>query len=403
MAEEEVKVEEKKVETQPTGDVKPKEVETKPEEKKIELPKEGFFTGDTMEKWVEEMGLGEEEQPEKKPKVELKEGEEECPECPEGKRKIEPSKDEKRKPIDILKVDGKDVPIYTEEERRELAQKGYHYTKERQKDADWERSLKTREGLFEQRLEKVAGPLQQLVNILGSKKGQELISKETDEEEENLLDIEPEVKKILDKQNEEINALKDEVKITRQRSAEQSLNEAKETLNTIVNKAREDYPFMEIKLKEGSEESVSQKLFAGLISAKVTDDNIRAKLDETYEKRKLPELVVEASQDLHNMEEFYRSKFGANSGGELPAEATIEQLTAKYPIQVKSLAQNAIATYLKEQEGNAPTIKSETSVEAKTPREEKKFKGLDDAFKKAVESPELEGMMEEVKLLSKVG
>jgi len=239
------------------------------------------------------------------------------------------------------------------------------------------------------------------VNLLGSEKGKELIAKKLGmEEEEELLDVEPEVKKKLDEQDEKINALTDEVKIHRQRSAEQSLEKASATLNTVVNKAREDYPFEDIPAEEGSEQSVSQKLFAGLISAKVTDDNIRAKLDNNFQKRQLPELVVEAAQDLHKMEEHYRGKFGANSGGGLPTEATIEQITAKFPDQVKSLAQNAVALYLKEQEGNAPTVKSETSEEAKTPREEKKFKDLDDAFNKAEESPELEGMMEEIKILS---
>lgn len=404
MAEEVVK-QETKIETPPPADTPAKEPEVKVEPTKPKLPEKGFFTGDTMEKFVEEMGLGEEEPPKKEEKkVELKEGEEECPECPEGKRKIEPSKDEKREPIEILKVDGKDIPVYSKEELKELAQKGKFFTQERQKDADWERSLKTREGLFEQRLEKVAGPLQQLVNIFGSKQGQQILAKETgEEEEEALLDLDPEVKKILDKQNEEIKALKDEVNITRERSAEHSLDKAKETLNTIVNKAREDHPFDDIPAGEGSEESISQKLFGGLIASKVSADNIRAKLEEGFQRRQLPELVVEASKNLHDVEEYYRSKFGKNSGGELPANTTVEQLVTKYPEQVKTLAQNAIASYLKEQGKKAPTVKAETSVEARTPKTDKKFKNLEDAFKQAEDSPEMEAMMEELNLLSSVG
>jgi len=403
MAEEVVKTEEeKKVDTTPPADVPAKEGEVKTEEKKGVLPEKGFFEGDAMEKYVEEMGLDEEEQPVTKPKVELKEGEELCAECPEGKKKIEPSKE--GKPFKVIKRKGEDFVIKTEEEYDELAHKGLDYTQKTQTVAEERRNLETREGLFDKRLERVEGPLQQLVNLLGSEKGKELIAKKLGmEEEEELLDVEPEVKKKLNEQDEKINALTDEVKVHRQRSAEQSLEKASVTLNNVVNKAREDYPFEDIPAEEGSEQSVSQKLFAGLISAKVTDDNIKAKLDDNFQKRQLPELVVEAAQDLHKMEEHYRTKFGANSGGGLPAEATIEQITAKFPDQVKSLAQNAVALYLKEQEGNAPTVKSEISVEAKTPSEEKKFKGLDDAFEKAEKSPELEGMMEEIKSLTKAG
>jgi len=401
---EEVKTEEKKTEPQPTGDVKPKEVEVKPEEKKeVKLPEKDFFTGDTMNKWIEESGLGEEEPPETKPEVKLGEGEELCPECPEGKRKIEPSKgkEEKREPIEILKVDGKDVPIYTEEERKELAQKGYHYTQERQKDAEWERGLEAREKVFDKRLKEVSGPIQQLVDLLGTKKGADLIEKITEgEKEPELEDIEPEVKEALKKRDAKIEILEEKLGRQEETSAKRSFQEASETLNTLVEKARQDHPFDDI-VNEESKESVSQKLFAGLISSKLNDDKIKKQLDESFEVRKLPEIITESAQDLHRMEEHYKAKFGSDSKGELPAEATTEQLIEKYPEQVKTLAQNAVAAYLKEQEGKAPTIKSETTVEAKTPEGKKKFKSLDDAFEKAKESPIMEEAMKELAALPK--
>lgn len=401
---EEVKTEEKKTEPQPTGDVKPKEVEVKPEEKKeVKLPEKDFFTGDTMNKWIEESGLGEEEPPEIKPEVKLEEGEELCPECPEGKRKIEPSKGkEERKPYKILKVDGKDVPVYSEEEHDALAQKGFHYTQERQKDAEWERGLEAREKVFDKRLKEVSGPIQQLVDLLGTKKGAELVEKITEGEKEPELgeDIEPEIKDALKKRDAKIEILEEKLGRQEETSAKRSFQEASETLNTLVEKARQDHPFDDI-VNEESKESVSQKLFAGLISSKLNDDKIKKQLDESFEVRKLPEIITESAQDLHRMEEHYKAKFGSDSKGELPAEATTEQLIEKYPEQVKTLAQNAVAAYLKEQEGKAPTIKSETTVEAKTPEGKKKFKSLDDAFEKAKESPIMEEAMKELAALPK--
>lgn len=51
-----------------------------------------------------------------------KKTDEECPDCPPGQKK----------PFKVLKVDGKPMPVYSEQELIELAQKGFDYTKKTQ-------------------------------------------------------------------------------------------------------------------------------------------------------------------------------------------------------------------------------------------------------------------------------
>ena len=73
---------------------------------------------------------------EEKPKETKKPAElDECPECsPEekAKRAKERALKEGRTPYKVLKIQGKEVPVYSEEELIELAQKGTDYTKKTQ-------------------------------------------------------------------------------------------------------------------------------------------------------------------------------------------------------------------------------------------------------------------------------
>ena len=74
---------------------------------------------------------------------------------------------------------------------------------------------------------------------------------------------------------------------------------------------------------------------------------------------------------------------GSKSKGNGGAEITETSLKEKHPEIVKSIEQNAIAGYLREQQGLPPTIKGKSGDAAavvKSGDGDKGWKGVDDAF-----------------------
>ena len=111
-----------------------------------ELPKEKFFDERTMMDWAEKAEVFE-----KTPPSGPTPG---APKTPESK--------DTKTPLAVLKVNGKDIPVYTQEDLVKYAQMGYDYTQKRQRDSTWEKDLEQRES----KLEKLADPLNALAEAV---------------------------------------------------------------------------------------------------------------------------------------------------------------------------------------------------------------------------------------------
>jgi len=383
-------------ETQDQATEKEKEVsqEQSKEVKKPELPERDFFRGDKMKKFIEDVALSEKEQA-KKPEEEAVE-------------KTKP--DEKKQPIEILIVDGKEVPVYTKEELKEHAQKGYHYTKKRQEDSEKEKELERREAeirkfesniqLFQDRFGK---PLEELLRAANEGKLESIKPEEkADEEAEMKLklkafmdnqyvdeDQKAVVKFLLDKQEKLEAKTKETESKTIDSEKAAMVKQAKEQLKKVIEDTRKEHPFEDIKDDDGSD--LTETFLGGMVVTEVNKDKIRAMADKSFQPRDLPTIFRDSVIGLNKIESIYKKRFVNSTGEKLPEQITAEQLTAKYPDQIKALVQEGVVSYLKNQEETSLPIAKSRETEAKIKSEEgkKEIKGLDDALVKAKQDDEI--------------
>jgi hypothetical protein len=120
-----------------------------------EQPKEVSYTDGFGEAWNRFVDAPPTE-PAPEVKTEAKPaGEDDCPVCEKAERERQAKAKEQasRKPYKILKVQGKEVPVYSEEELINLAQMGTDYTKKRQADSEdrkkWESEVQEKHDQLE--------------------------------------------------------------------------------------------------------------------------------------------------------------------------------------------------------------------------------------------------------------
>jgi len=355
--------------------------EAKPEAKAVDgykMPKTGFFQEGNLGKYAEEMNLFDDSVKSEVKKGETKAEKKPCVDC--GDNGDKKTTKETRVPIDVLTVNGKKHPIYTEEERRELAQKGLYMTKERQKDSDWEKSLAEREDKFT----KIQEPLTQLVDFLKGGQPNTEPGKTNPVNDLEYETMDPAIADKLKKMDSELATLKGKNKLLESESLKSSVQNAKVELDSVLSKAREDFPFEEVVDKE-SGENRTQNVFAGLVSVKANKDLMKQRQDKNFKPRSIGALMQETAKDMNALESHYKTKFGNNS--EKPTAATIAE---SHPEVVEEIGQAAIATYLKSQEESSAPIATPARPDAA--REEGKkegFKGLSDGIRKGLKDPDI--------------
>jgi hypothetical protein len=388
-----------------------KEQDPKTKEPSYELPKTEFFEKGNIRKFAEHYGLfdGELGSPGKPPlkdapKPSAKD-DEDCPGCPPKTDKKaaakEPEKVE-RKPIRVLKVDGKDVPVYTEEELNNLAQMGVDYNTKRQKDKAWEKDLQG----HEDRLAKLAAPLMRLAEI--AEKGGRLpgVAQEAEEQtpdedvDESLID--PAVKKILDDQKAQIKAL---VARDSEREGERNVAQAQkatQAIDQIVIKSREEFPFTQ-EIKDG-EDNIIETLFAGTVVATVNKEAIQKKLDPNFSQRPLPEVIRDSARRMNVVEHYYAKKYGET------AKVTLEALKKDNPDLYREIGEDYVAAQKKET-GNLPPRVQATNREVspkavtgqKTDRPVTSKDAIRDAISQGLADPEVQAGLQEIGQMKKYG
>lgn len=401
MAEEVVKTETQIKETPPE---KTPESEKKPEEKG-KLPDKGFFDGNKMQKWSEEVDLLKEEITKPPTKVELAEDEELCEDCPEGKRKKEVKEPEKKeaKPFKTIERKGEKIDIATEEEYDKLASQGFDYTKKTQGVAEERRQILA----LSDKMDRIAEPLMKFSQLIESGKAPKIGSPEGEEtpEGEDIVDdesVDPRFRAELKRTREELKKVKEDQKVSSKQLARENFEKAQVTLDGLINKAREENPFDDVVDKE-SEKSITQKVFAGLVTSKLNDDKLLEEQDPDFQVRTLPVLISESAKDLKYIEDYYKEKFSGTNSGELETNLTSEQLQAKFPQQIKELVDNAVASYEEQKGKQPPSVKSETSAEVSAETKKEKVKGIRHGFEEAKKDKVLQDAMEELVTRNRMG
>jgi len=368
------------------------ETQKKEQSDEKKLPETGFFRGQKMSKYYDDLELEGEQSKEKTEKKETPKKEETVKkEEVKAEEKKEEKKEDKKppeetKPYKVLKVDGRDHPVKSEDELLELAQKGVDYTQKRQRDAEWERDLKTQQD----KLDKLAPVMVEIAEAVRSGK----LTLPKKEEKDEILDnedIDPEVRPILKKIKDENESLKSELAKIKDGQSESNVERLKVELEKTVEDSRKEFPFEEI--VDGDGKNITKNFFAGIVSSKVNDDLIAKQQDSAFVPRSLAEIIKETAKEVKGMEDYYKGKYGGQTSEK--KEMTAELLASEYPDQVKKLVDDGVAKYLEEQEATPPAARS-TTRETK-PEQKKEVKGnVKDAMKRAAEDGVLDAAMDEI-------
>jgi hypothetical protein len=321
-------------------------------------------------KWNEMMDVGKEgtaaDTTEAKPATAKKE--EPCPGCDKKKaeQEAQAKADAERKPYKVLKVQGKDVPVYSEEELINMAQMGVDYTKKRQSDADEKRKW---EGEYEgkhrelteltEKYEKLFATIKPGERIPGTEqtfKPAEPVSKKSIYEE---YGIDPEYadgfqKKMIDDtvaMREKVAAYETKLQQVEAFTNAMVLKETATNLGKVIKEERDKFPIDEIMSEDGSE-NLTQKQFASMIMAKNEQAKAQGK------KPDLAEMSREVVREIH----FMQSKSKTVAAPDISNELTPEQFAAKYPDLYKKVADKvtgkAVAEYVETKENLPPSLES---------------------------------------------
>jgi hypothetical protein len=359
------------------------------------LPERDFFGGTEMMDFlghIEALGDKPAEKA-KAPEPEKKSTEKPCKDCPPGETEAKPK--EERKPYRVLKVEGKETPVYSEDELVELAQKGAHYTQRRQKDAEWEKDLDERDA----KLQALAPQIERIVQFIEGGGKLPTVGDQVDptksegadqsEPEEEILDpaAEKKFKRLeatlaaLQKENESLKTKteKDEKAVL--------FGKAQKELTESFEAVTKEIPFEQV-VDDEEGRNISQEAFAGLFSLKVNRDSLRVKNERGFKMKTVQEYMAETAKDLAKIEKKFKSN------GVQPAELTAETVKKNYPKLAEALGQEAVDSYLKSiEDGAAPVIRpSKTEPSITTPKKE--ITSLDDAIEKGLADPEIAEAMD---------
>lgn len=366
-------------------------------EKSYKLPEKDYFSGDNMEKFATEMGLFKDEQPapekaaakpvEKKP----------CPNCPpeEVAAKTAEAKPETRTPIKVLKVNGQDVPIYSEKDLVDLAQKGAHYTQERQKDAKWEKSLQEREAKINALIEEIKGARQQGQSATAA--DQQKLQEEKARQDAELEAIEdPAAREAIKKRDAEVEALKRQNEESRRALQKTALDGLLKEMDGTLDTMREKYPFEEVKSEDGR--NITQEFFGAVYTHRLKEEMARAEREPGYQPKSLAGIMEDTLRDIHAQEKHFRGT--AKEAAVLSADSvTADVILEKYPQIAEELGQRAVAAHLKTMGEAPPTAKGRSDGLMRRSGESGKkaggFASLDEAFAAAGNNPEIASAIEE--------
>lgn len=377
-------VEKKEDQTQEKAETQGKAPEQPQKEEKSEertLPEKEPFKGDKMLEHLEQI---EAEEALSKPKEEEKK-EAEKP-TPETKTKKQA---EETKPFKVLKRKGEEIAVQTEEEYDKLASQGLDYTSKRQADSEDRRNYEKDRDEKESKIIQTGDAINRLVEGIEQGRYKIVPTGELEPEQDDLEDLDPEVRGIIEKDREKIKALEgalgrldEKSKVGDEERGKANFVRARDELDALHETVREEIPYDMIK---DGERNLSKDLFTSLCTQKVNEDRIKASQDKNFKPRNFKELFKATAKDLQAIRKHYK---GESSGTEDGSTITLDVLKEKYPELIAELGEAAVEKHLEEQDLTAPSIRS-TTREAKETKKVGKITGLADAIDQAFEDPEV--------------
>lgn len=251
--------------------------------------------------------------------------EDECPDCPPAGTE---SKD--RKPVEVLKHQGKEVPVYSKKQLIDLAQQGFDYTKKRQADSEDRKKWETE---FEARNRQLMEQAKRLDAMLAAADGGK--RPETDKRAEpsaapNGAETEED---ILKKYGVDPEYATDYEKglVLRQHKQDMELQEVKgiaqmmlldvvfRRVASSIEEAQKEYPIEDVKLDDGT--SATQKQIIDIFR-----DKLSAKENQ---HRPIQEMARETIREVHEFQKKVRGDTGQPKKS--PEDCSDEELKELYP------------------------------------------------------------------------
>ena len=361
------------------------------------LPERDFFSGDSMFKFAEELGVFGPPPKKDQPKPEVKpapSAEDDCPGCPGGKKAAStPPPAEAPKPFRVIKVDGKDVPVRDEAHLIELAQKGADYTQKRQRDAEWEKSLLERENKLEEMrpiLEKVQAGMELKATEKRKLEDEGVDTTNLRPEEDEPLD--PVAAAKIKKMELELADLKKDRERRQETETEKKTADLGTYLHTKFDEAKKSHGFTDILDPETGEDR-TRDTFAFIMAGRITTDVERQKRDRSFQLKTLDAYVADTAAELARIQ-------GAKGNGGGNADATQPKTAADFakanPTLAEEIRQQAVADYLRENSNTPPAPRPRPSDKGPGDPKKGQFRGLDDAFGRASEDPEVEASLNDL-------
>ena len=278
--------------------------------------------------------------------------EEECPSCEKAQRAkeaAEKAKAEGKKPYKVLKVQGKEVPVESEEELIKLAQMGVDYTKKTQGVSDERKEMLGMKSQFQAMSEKI----ESLVQNFGkpspaAKEEAKPVTEKTVFEEYNLdPELADESQKLMVTDLRSLKKERAELRGKIDKLEEMSkMLLTKELLGMVQNTVKEtikDFPVDDIQDEHGR--SLTQAQFTSLLTQKA----------QANQDKPLDELARETIMELHEAQ--IRAKESATQGESIAEDADIEEFKAKHPKLFDRIAEKGVADHLATRKDVPPTLR----------------------------------------------
>lgn len=324
--------------------------ETKPGQSQESEKPEGLAKVWASETW--EKGLEPVEEESAKPE----QTEEECPSCEKAQRAKEAAAKaaaEGKKPYKVLKVQGREVPVESEEELIKLAQMGVDYTKKTQGVADERKEVLGLKTEFQKLSESVASLVQNFSKPnpgLVAKEEAKPVTEKTVFEEYNLdPELADESQKLMVTDLRDLKKERAELrgKIDKLEDMSKMLltKELLGMVQTTVKETIKDFPVEDIQDEQGR--SLTQAQFTSLLTQKA--------MTPEGQKTPLDELARETIMELHEAQ--IRAKESATRGESIAEDTDIEEFKAKHPKLFDRIAEKGVADRLATMKDVPPTLR----------------------------------------------
>jgi hypothetical protein len=356
------------------------------------------------DKWAEIMNTVAEtketaqtKEPETKATEKAKDGD--CPGCDKEKaaKEAQAQAQAQKTPYKVLKVNGRDVPVYSEQELLDMAQMGVDYTQKRQADSEDRRKWETEYDGKHKELSAVADKFDRIFSqfkpgdrIPGTEqpiKAPATVDKESIYKE---YGIDPEYadpfqKRAIDdlvKMRESIGGYEQKLQQVEATTNFMVLKEAAANIGKVIAEERQQFPFDDI-LSEDGKDNLTWRQFASLMLSKN---------EQALREGRKPDVAAIARESVRDMH-YIQSKSKAVAAPDVANDLKPEDFAAKYPDLYKRMSEDikarAVADYEAEKAKNPPSLEARKHEVDLNKIDTKKLETKDDFIDAAFNDPDI--------------